>query len=201
MNPYEVLGVSQNATKEEIHDAYRKLVKKNHPDKFTDPQMKKVAEEKIKQINEAYDLIKDGNYNPYSSRARSSGYSYSTSTTAGSAEFQPIRQMINNGNIQGAYSALSAMANHTAEWHYLMGIVLLRMGRYDNARSELRFATQMDPGNSEYAQAYASLLNFGGRYRTTYTNSGSSGCCNVCTASICANLLCGGLDGCCCTCC
>ena len=57
MNPYKVLGVSEDATQEEIRAAYLKLVKKYHPDKYTDNPLKELANEKLKEINEAYEML------------------------------------------------------------------------------------------------------------------------------------------------
>lgn len=57
MNPYEVLGVSENASDEEIKKAYRELVKKYHPDKYVNNPLADLAAEKIKEINLAYDTI------------------------------------------------------------------------------------------------------------------------------------------------
>lgn len=53
---YEVLGVSRNATTEEIRKAYRKLAMKYHPDKTKGD---KSAEERFKEINEAYEVLSD----------------------------------------------------------------------------------------------------------------------------------------------
>ena len=58
-NPYKVLGVSDDATNEEIRAAYLSLVKKYHPDKYTDPDLKALANEKLKEINEAYGVLSD----------------------------------------------------------------------------------------------------------------------------------------------
>ena len=57
MNPYEVLGVSETATDEQVRSAYIKLVKKYHPDRYQDSDLKDLANDKLKQVNEAYDTI------------------------------------------------------------------------------------------------------------------------------------------------
>ena len=58
-DPYQVLGVSRQATDQEIRQAYRSLVKKYHPDQYADPTMKGLAQEKLVEINQANDLIGD----------------------------------------------------------------------------------------------------------------------------------------------
>lgn len=55
MNYYEILNLSKNATQTEIKRSYKKLVKKYHPDLYLGD--KNFAEQKIKQINEAYDIL------------------------------------------------------------------------------------------------------------------------------------------------
>ena len=54
-NPYKVRGVNEGASQEEIRSAYLKLVKKYHPDKYTDSDLKELANEKLVEVNEAYE--------------------------------------------------------------------------------------------------------------------------------------------------
>ena len=58
---YEVLGISKGASEDEIKKAYRKAAMKYHPDKFSNAseQEKKDAEEKFKEVNEAYQVLSD----------------------------------------------------------------------------------------------------------------------------------------------
>lgn len=59
-DPYKVLGVSPKATQKEIKEAYRKLCLKHHPDR--NPTNKEEAEQKFKQVGEAYRILTEGSY-------------------------------------------------------------------------------------------------------------------------------------------
>jgi hypothetical protein len=56
-DPYAVLGVSPDASDDEIKRAYRELVRKYHPDNYRDNPLSELAEQKMKEINDAYDRI------------------------------------------------------------------------------------------------------------------------------------------------
>ncbi|MEF9988199.1 MAG: J domain-containing protein [Christensenella sp.] len=153
MNPYEVLGVSQNATEDEIKTAYRGLVKKYHPDRFaSDPVRQAAASEKLKQINAAYDMLtkmKNGNY---------------SAAQGGSPQFAAVRAAIARGDIGNAEAMLNSMSERNAEWHYLMGVILFRRGWYDGAAEHFNMAYQMEPGNAEYEQAMRQMSQGAGSY-------------------------------------
>ncbi len=194
-NPYEILGVSENATDDEIKDAYRALAKKYHPDRYIDEGLKEMATEKMKAINEAYDAIKDMRAGKTHSGSGNSygGYGGYSGTTA----FAEIRRMINAGQYSAADAALDQVTadKRNAEWHFLKGCILLQRGWYHDATKYFDTACRMDPNNQEYRNARLQIE----RMSQNYGNGGAShsfGCDNGCDC--CANLL---VLDCCCECC
>ena len=200
-NPYKVLGVNEGATNEEIRAAYLSLVKKYHPDKYTDPDMKQLANEKLKEINEAYDQLTK---NP--GKTASSGYSgaaYGAGGHGGSYSgpeadrFVRARSLINAGNLEGAKTILDSIQTRNAEWYYLYGIIYLRQGWYDKAREFLGRAYRTEPGNEEYAQAYNTLRYTGNPYSRSRqsTSYGNCSACDICSGLMCADCCCECMGG------
>ena len=196
MDPYQVLGVSANASDEEIKKAYRNLVKKYHPDRYTDEALKEVAAEKLKQINAAYSEVQRLRQGKGAGGYGNAGgsYSYSTASSSNDPRYASIRQRIQMGDLSGAEAALDAISDRNAEWHFLKGVVLLRRGWYDGARQHFANAYNMDPANAEYAQAYQSMGQMGRGYSDFYGRGGTQndcGVCDICAASMCLNMCCG----------
>ena len=92
-NPYKVLGVNEGASQEEIRSAYLKLVKKYHPDKYTDSDLKELANEKLVEVNEAYEMLtkKNGQSSRYAHRNGKGTYDYYSGghTDTPSCRFSP----------------------------------------------------------------------------------------------------------------
>ena len=204
-NPYEVLGVREDATDEEIKEAYRALARKYHPDKYIDEGLKEMATEKMKTINEAYEEIKNiragkssaggsgsaGSYGSYGGSG--SGGSYGSS---GSGDFAEVRRLINAGAYMQAERILDAMPadRRGAEWHFLRGCILLRRGWVHDAAKYFDTACRMDPQNAEYRNARLNIERMaqqGSAGRTTGTVCADEGC------GCCADLM---LADCCCEC-
>ena len=201
MNPYQVLGVSQTATKEEIRAAYLTLVKKYHPDRYQDTDLKAQAEDTMKQINAAYDLLTKEPASGGSSYGGSSygggsysGGSYSGSSYSGSyagqyaAEFARVRSFINAGRIDEAEAVLAAIPTHNAEWFFLSGMCAYRRGQYSRAYEYINNACSMAPDNVEYSSVLSALR--GGAERRSTVSLDDSGYCGLCSAMLCANILC-----------
>lgn len=200
-NPYEVLEVKQGASQDEIKAAYKKMVKKYHPDQYANNPLSDLAQEKIKEINEAYETLgkNKGNSRSYSGQSQNqSNQGQQRQQSQTSTEYYEIRTTIEKNNIDLADQMLDRIMNRNAEWNYLKGIVSLKKGWYDQAFRYITVATSLDPYNMEYRntlqglKARTSSYNQGGNFRG-YNNNGSF--CNVCSSLLVADCCCECLGG------
>ena len=192
-DPYKVLGVSPSATDDEIKDAYRALVKKYHPDKFSDSDLAELANEKMKEINLAYEQIQK-------MRDGTSQGSSSSGNGSGSSEFySKVRHFVNLGNVFEAEQMLLSVLeiDRNAEWNYLYACVMVRKGFFADAQRYFDLACSMDPNNAEYRNAREQFRARGAQYNGAYRTHTSSGCCDCdcCTSLLCADCCCECMGG------
>lgn len=167
-DPYQILGVSPNASDDEIKDAYRVLAKKYHPD--INPN-KQLAEEKMKEINLAYDTIK---------KIRSQGSTYQSSNNYNSYQnsyhntntspYYAVEQYIINRQFYAASTILNNMSNYDALWYYYSSIVNYNLGNRDLAKSQIQTACSMEPYNTTFQrlneQMHNSFYRSSGQYNS-----------------------------------
>ena len=203
-DPYEVLGVSPDAGDDEIKKAYRELARKYHPDNYQNNPLADLAEEKMKEINQAYDAItksRSGGGSAYGSgSAARSGYGYGYSSGSayqqqrqsdGGGVYAQARQAVSRGDLDGAEQLLQGAPARNGEWYFLMGSIAYRRGWLDEARQNYQIAVQMDPGNMEYRQALGMMQRGGYGYQPDMMGAQCDGM-DCCTAMMCMNCLCGG---------
>ena len=174
-DPYQVLGVPETATDDEVKRAYRELARKYHPDNYHDNPLADLAQEKMKDINAAYEEIQKrraggGQRSPYQGYSASS---YQSGGQSSNSVLQQVRVAIQTGNISRAEALLASYSEHNAEWHFLRGVVCYRRGWLDEAKRYYETACRMEPGNSEYRQALEYMKN--GTRNVYHPNGGQFG--------------------------
>lgn len=189
-NPYDVLGVSVNASDDEIKKAYRDLTRKYHPDANVNNPLADLAEEKFKEVQEAYDIIMKertaGNqgyggygYGNYGYGQNSGNYQQQNT------EIQAVYNFINNRRFQDALNVLGRMSNRNAQWYYLSAIANNGIGNNILARDHAAQAVNMEPNNIQYRQLLSQLSwntqrYQGNPYGRGYGNQQSCGTGNLC---------------------
>jgi len=196
-DPYKVLGVSRDATDDEIKKAYRELARKYHPDNYANnPDLADIVSEKMKEVNEAYDAIQ---------KMRASGNTGSSGGGSGSYtdngyyadELLRARNLVSEGRYSEADIILDSIPKdaRNAEWNYLKGFLLAQRGYYYDSIRLLETACYLDPDNAEYRNALNAMRNRTGSFGNRADGTGGiagSGCsvCDICQGLICADCLC-----------
>lgn len=190
-NPYEVLGLKPGASEAEIKAAYKELVKKYHPDKYQNNPLADLAQEKLQEINEAYDTLMKNRSS--SGGGYRGGQSYRPSSSSSSGNYNAVRQALDRGDLMAAEQMLINSPNRDAEWFFLSGVLSYKKGWIDDALSNVRQAMNMDPNNYEYQNIYQQMMSSGTMYRGRSNAQGygqsSDTCTNCCTLYLCSSCI------------
>ena len=212
-DPYKVLGVSPDASDEEIKKAYRELTKKYHPDLNPGDEH---AAEMMNEINSAYDQIKNGTASqtgssgayqyqqysdPFNAYRNPWGNSWNTwqrtNQQTERSEYTAARNYIRNGMYREALNALNSVeaAERDGKWYYLCACANMYQGNKIAALDAARRAVEIEPDNEEFRRLLEQLEaggDFYNNYRVTYTNGLSTErlCMTLCAANLCLGPMC-----------
>lgn len=195
INPYEVLGVPRDASEEDIKKAYRTQSRRYHPDANINNPNKAQAEEKFKQIQEAYQQIMKERTEGYG--GNSSGYGYGGSTGNGYGGYGDFRgfggfggfgsfggfgdgantgyeddghlraagNYIRNGYYKEARTVLDSMEERNARWFYYSALAHAGLSNNVAAMEHAKRAAAMEPGNADYSNLVYRFENGGMQYQ------------------------------------
>ncbi len=209
MDPYKILGVRPDATDDEIKQAYRTLVRKYHPDKYANTDLADMANEKMKEINTAYEEVQrmreaqaagTSAQNPFTAShgAYTDAQGHQAHGDTSSNLYARVRMHINAGELDDARVLLGTVpeAQHRGEWHFLLGCILLRQNYIIDAQNHLDLACRYDPYNGEYRivrdRLRAQTEAAAGGYRVDDSMGRGCGCstCDICMSLACADCCC-----------
>lgn len=213
MDPYKVLGIPSSASDDEVKKAYRQMSRRYHPDANLNNPNKDQAEEKFKEVQQAYDQImkeRTGGYTSGYGGQSSQGYGQGQGfggygggfgqrqyESGEPIEYQAAANYINAGHFQEALNVLNNISGRNAKWYYLSALANAGIGNNLNAKDFASRAAALEPNNFQYQQLKRQLESGGQWYQTM--GSGYGGMpqnfdTSCCTQLCCMNMLC----GCCC---
>ena len=205
-NPYDVLGVSPNASDDEIKRVYRDLTRKYHPDANVNNPLADLAEEKFKEVQEAYDIIMRERANGGNSYGNNYGYGSSESYSYGNQSYgnqnssygygtmdpklQAAANYINSRRYREAINTLDQVQQRSAMWYYLSGCANAGIGNQILARDHAAQAVNMEPNNLQFRQLLNQLDFNSRRYQNSpYGGGYAPGGQNSCgTGNMCCDL-------------
>ncbi len=146
-NLYEIFGLDENCTDEQLDAAYGALRSKYAEDRFLEGEAGNIAAKKLTEIDNAYrDVV---------AMRKEASRGNSTESDA----FKAVEEKIKNGDLAGAQSDLDSFNERNAEWHYLQSVVYYKKKWSNESKKQLEIAMQMDPSNEKYKTAYNKLLD------------------------------------------
>ncbi len=168
-NPYDVLGIRPGVTDEEIKKAYRALSRKYHPDANVNNPNRAQAEERFKEVQQAYNQIMQEKQQGYGGGYTSGGYGFGRSNqtygsrTQEAPELQAAANYLANRYYQQAWNVLNNIKERSARWYYYSAIAHAGLGNHITACEYAEQAVSMEPSSIEYRQLMLQL-NAGGSW-------------------------------------
>ena len=202
-DPYSVLGLTPDASDEEVKRAYRALAKKYHPDMNPGDAH---AAEMMNKINAAYDQIKNPQPrtntqqrqyqdDPFAGWYRQ-GYQQSWAQTD---PMEAARRYIFVQEYERALRELQTVpeAQRTAQWYYFAAVANTNLGNRVLGYEQINRACAMEPDNAEFQHIKAQFESGGAAYTEAQSGMHFSGdmsraCCGMCLACNAVQLFCGG---------
>ncbi len=141
---YELLGVSETATDEEIAARYEELRAKYREDRWLDGEAGNEAAKMLTKVETAYREI-------VASRKEQS------ENVGGENVLEEITRLLKEDNVARAQAMLDDCNERSAEWHYLQAVVFYKKNWTNDSKKQLEIAIQMDPDNAKYRSAYGKM--------------------------------------------
>ncbi len=195
---YKILGVSENATDEEVQAAYERLRDKYREERFLEGERGNEAAKQLTKVETAYAEIK-------------SVRKQKIDVERNEYDFSEVESLIKAGNISAAQEKLDDFNDRNAEWHYLQSVIFYKKNWTNESKKQLEISMNMEPSNAKYSEAYRKLkekieftekqfksgnADFSGEQTRDSETQMGGGFVDFCTTLCCMNLC----LNCCCNC-
>lgn len=209
-DPYIVLGLKNDATQEQVENAYRTLRSKYEEQRFSEGEEGARASRALEELDRAYsDCLDDLRKRVY--------------VASGGSQYGAAEELIKQGKLDEAQQKLDAAESRDAEWHYLQAIIYYKRNWHVESKKQLEIALTLDPSNEKYKRSYTKLNNMlnnagagnagqtqqnadpygqqqqrGGYARPQNPDMGAdtaTTCCNTCSTLICCDCCCEMMGG------
>ena len=191
---YKILGISEDATEEEIESVYQALKSKYSKDRFLEGDAGNRAAKNLTNIEMAYQEI----------MAEKKERDYFENQ---SVSIQEVESLIKKGDLNGAQGKLDLITSRDAEWHYMQSVIFYKKNWINESKKQLEIAVSLDPHNERYSKAFAKLKeqtefnenafrsnanqNAGASHQDRQMGgAGSNDCCTFCATWCCMDLMC-----------
>lgn len=197
----ELLGLSENASAEEIKSAYEALRAKYLEDRFLEGEAGNNAAKMLTKIEVAYNELM-------------TEFNEDAAAEDGGASFARVEELLKAGDLQEAQRIMDSFNERTAYWHYLQSVIFYRKNWINESKKQLEIAIQLEPDNEKYKEAYRKLndkINFNSNQNQNGYDSQYRGqtmdsdprqdqmgggfcenCINCCYTYMCVSCLCNG---------
>lgn len=161
MDHYAILGIEKNATKSEVRQAYMRLVRERHPDRFTDPAQKEEAQEFFKRLTEAFNTLSNDKSREEYDRECEAGPRAVPAEIAAAAHAEALGKLQQRAFHEAVSLLRTAVQNapEVGQYHADLGRALANNPHWTReAIDQLDQALQLEPKNAGYHLELARIL-------------------------------------------
>ena len=141
---YKILGLSQDATEEEVENAYSELKAKYSKERFLEGEAGNEAAKNLTKLETAYAEIK-------------ANFKRDVKDSFFNGSLERVEKLLKEGRINEAQAELDNATDRDAEWHYLQSVIFYKKNWFNESKKQLEIAMDIDPKNSKYSDAYTKL--------------------------------------------
>ena len=141
---YQIFGLDENATDEEIAQRYQELKTKYSEERWLDGEAGNEAAKMLTKIDVAY-------------RELTAARKEQSQNSEGESAYEEIAKLLKEGNLNEAQTRLDNFNERAAEWHYLQAVVYYKKNWMNDSKKQLEIAMQMEPDNLKYKSAYGKM--------------------------------------------